>query len=389
MQEKKRAVAAGHVCIDITPIFPKGMREKAENILLPGKLIHVEGADIHTGGSVANTGTAMKLLGAQVRLAGKVGDDDFGKLIRENLKKWDADGDMIVSKEANTSYSVVLAIPGTDRIFIHDAGANDEFTSDDVKEELLEGVSLFHFGYPPIMKKMYENNGEELVKLFGRVKAAGAAVSLDMAAIDPASPAGAADWKRILERTLPLVDFFVPSVEELCFMLDRELYETWSRRAVGGDMTDAVTWEEVRGLGQRCLELGAKVVLIKCGAPGIYYCTKPREELERLCTDQGLSSEAWGGKEGFEESYEPEALLSGTGAGDTSIAAFLTAVLNGENLEMALKLAAAEGACCVAAYDALGGLKSIDEMKKKIQSGWRKQHLNPRLSRQSTKEEKA
>ena len=358
MQEKKRAVAAGHVCIDITPIFPKGMREKAENILLPGKLIHVEGADIHTGGSVANTGTAMKLLGAQVRLAGKVGDDDFGKLIRENLKKWDADGDMIVSKEANTSYSVVLAIPGTDRIFIHDAGANDEFTSDDVKEELLEGVSLFHFGYPPIMKKMYENNGKELVKLFGRVKAAGAAVSL-------------------------------PSVEELCFMLDRELYETWSRRAAGGDMTDAVTWEEVRRLGQRCLELGAKVVLIKCGAPGIYYCTKPREELERLCADLGLSPEAWGGKEGFEESYEPEALLSGTGAGDTSIAAFLTAVLNGENLEMALKLAAAEGACCVAAYDALGGLKSIDEMKKKIQSGWRKQHLNPRLSRQSTKEEKA
>ena len=39
----------------------------------------MEGADIHTGGSVANTGTAMKLLGADVRLAGMVGDDDFGK----------------------------------------------------------------------------------------------------------------------------------------------------------------------------------------------------------------------------------------------------------------------------------------------------------------------
>ena len=31
------------------------------------------------------------------------------------------------------------------------------------------------------------------------------------------------------------------------------------------------------------MELGAGVVLIKCGAPGIYYCTKSREELEELC----------------------------------------------------------------------------------------------------------
>ena len=99
MEKPKKAVAAGHVCLDITPIFPGGIRDKAENILLPGKLIHVEGADIHTGGSVANTGTAMKLLGADVRLAGMVGDDDFGKIVREKLKTWGADQDMIVSEK--------------------------------------------------------------------------------------------------------------------------------------------------------------------------------------------------------------------------------------------------------------------------------------------------
>ena len=68
---------------------------------------------------------------------------------------------MIVSEKANTSYSVVLAIPGMDRIFLHDPGANDEFVSEDVKEELLEGIALFHFGYPPIMKKMYEEEGAD------------------------------------------------------------------------------------------------------------------------------------------------------------------------------------------------------------------------------------
>ena len=33
-------------------------------------------------------------------------------------------------------------------------------------------------------------------------------------------------------------------------------------------------------------------------------------------------------------------------------------------------VAAAEGACCVTAYDALGGLRSIEEIKARIASGW-------------------
>ena len=64
--------------------------------------------------------------------------------------------------------------------------------------------------------------------------------------------------------------------------------------------------------------------------------------------------------------------MSGTGAGDTSIGAFLTATLDGYSLEEALRLATATGASCVEAYDALGGLKSFDELKRKIEAGWKK-----------------
>ena len=81
---------------------------------------------------------------------------------------------------------------------------------------------------------------------------------------------------------------------------------------------------------------------------------------------------AWANKEGFEKSFKPEAVISGTGAGDTSIAAFLVSMLDGEKFENSVKLAAATGACCVAAYDALGGLKSLSELKAKIASGWEK-----------------
>ena len=82
---KKKIICAGHICIDITPVFPRGTRcADLGELLVPGRLIHMDGADVHTGGSVANTGLAMKMLGADVRLLGKVGDDSFGAMIRDN-----------------------------------------------------------------------------------------------------------------------------------------------------------------------------------------------------------------------------------------------------------------------------------------------------------------
>ena len=77
-------------------------------------------------------------------------------------------------------------------------------------------------------------------------------------------------------------------------------------------------------------------------------------------------------REGFERSFMPERVLSGTGAGDTAIAAFLTAMTDGCGLDECVSFAAAAGACCVESYDALSGLKSFDEMRKKIAAGWKK-----------------
>lgn len=371
---KKKVIVAGHICLDITPVFPDTGAEHLEDVLSPGKLVEVKEADVHTGGCVANTGLAMKILGADVTLAGKIGRDAFGDMILHILGQYDAGEDMLRSDSLSTSYSVVVAVPGIDRIFLHNPGANNAFRSDDIPEEMTAGVSLFHFGYPPIMKAMYENGGAELVKLMGRMKAAGIATSMDMAAVDAASEAGKADWERILSRVLPFVDFFVPSVEELCFMLDRERFEEWQSRAKGGDITGSLDVDaDIRPLADRCMELGAKVLLIKCGAPGIYYRTADRETLGRIGGDLMPEPEKWADLEGFERSYVPERIASGTGAGDTSIAAFLTAVLEGCSPEECLRLATATGACCVAAYDALSGLRTFDELREKMRQGWKKQ----------------
>lgn len=366
---KKKSIAAGHICLDITPVFSaKKPHQKISDLLEPGKLIHMDHADVHTGGSVANTGLALKKLGADVRLMGKIGSDAFGNMIKDILRKYDADG-LIVDENSSTSYSVVLAVPGIDRIFLHNPGANDTFANADIPDAALENVVLFHFGYPPLMKKMYENNGAELVAVFARMKKKNIATSLDLAAVDPNSDAGQADWARILQAVLPYTDFFVPSFEELCFMLDRENYEAMAKK--GGDITAWIDIEsDVKPLAGKCLAMGCKVVLIKCGTKGMYYKTAGKDVIKHIGGGLDLDADLWSDKSGVQPCFKADDVLSGTGAGDTSIAAFLMAVMQEKTPKECAALAAAQGACAVTAYDALGGLKSLEELEAKINLGW-------------------
>lgn len=369
----KKVVVAGHICLDITPVFKNSEIHRIDELLAPGKLVNVSKPDVHIGGSVANTGLAMKFLGADVFLVGKVGNDTFGTMIRRELEEYDAAGGIQVQKEDSTSYSVILAIPGLDRIFLHNPGANDTFCAEDIPDVMLKEASLLHFGYPPLMRQMYAEEGEELIKLLKKAKDFGTATSLDMASVDPDGPAGSVNWKKILEKAIPCVDFFVPSAEELCYMLDEARFLEWQKRAGGKDITEILDIDrDIRPLADMCMSLGAKVLVIKCGAQGLYYRTAVRERLEGISPKIGLAAEAWADKEGFEKSYVPECVLSATGAGDTSIAAFLTAMLDGYGIEECMHLAAGTGASCVASYDALGGLVSLNELWEKINAGWKK-----------------
>ena len=349
-----KIVAAGHICLDITPVFPADKVGSPAELLVPGKLLRMNGVDVHTGGSVANTGLAMAFLGADVRLMGKVGDDDFGRMILDILRRHGGGLEgMKIDPNAVTSYSVVLALPGQDRLFLHAPGANDSFSVSDVNFDVVADADLFHFGYPPLMRRMYENGGAELEEMFRRVKEMGLATSLDMAAIDPASEAAKVDWHKLLQSLLPYVDFFLPSIEELCVMLGCPLSEA------------------PENLAEELLEMGAKVVVIKCGEKGLYYRTAT--DLSGVGIKANLNADDWENRQGFQPAFPPEKVCSATGAGDTCIAAFLTAMLEGRPLENSIQLAAATGASCVEVYDALSGLKSFAELEEKISRGWGKE----------------
>ena len=360
-----KIIAAGHICLDITPVFPTGYQYGSiGDLLAPGKLIRMDAASVHAGGSVANTGLALKVLGNEVTLLGKVGNDAFGSMVQSILAGYGAAG-LITDTNSSTSYSVVLAVPGMDRIFLHNPGANDTFVPADIPAEALEDAALFHFGYPPLMKRMYEHQGEELLALFVQMKESGIATSLDLAAVDPQSDAGRADWQAILSRVLPYVDFFVPSFEELCYMLNRPLYDALSQQ--GGDMTQhADILQAADQLAQKCLQMGCGAALIKCGLSGMVWRTGSRERLLQTGHQLRLNVDDWADRAGVQPCYRAEIVRSATGAGDVSIAAYLSALMNGETPADCAKLAAAEGAASVSSYDALGGILGLDELKKRI-----------------------
>ncbi len=371
----KKAIAAGHTCLDITPVIPD-LGLTAKELFAPGKLTGIGGVQIHTGGSCMNTGLAMKKLGADVTLMGKVGCDEFGDLVREIIRRHGGPGaadHMIRSEDSATSFTFITAIPGIDRSFLYFPGANDTFGPEDLSDEVLSGAAHFHFGYPSIMKRMYADDGEALAEMFRHVKSLGLSTSLDTAAIDPASDAGKADWMKIITRVLPYVDFFMPSMEELCYMMDPAHYAAWETRAAGKELAAVFDLDtDVKPLADRLFSSGAKAVLIKCGAPGLYFRTAGETVLSGIGSKLELDTKAWADRDHFTKSFVPSKVLSATGAGDTCIAAFLTALLQGYGPEDCTELAAATGASCVEAYDSLSGLRSFTELKEKIRAGWKR-----------------
>jgi len=368
------AVIAGHICLDVIPDLSTQAGAEFDKLFQPGRLVEVGPVLFSTGGPVANTGLAMQRLGMAVQLMGKVGDDLYGGAVRRLVSAVDphlADG-MIVDPTTKTSYTIVVNPPGIDRIFLHFAGANNTFRADDVGYDVVAQSRMFHFGYPPIMRSMFDNGGRELVEIFRRAKATGVTTSLDMSLPDANSPSGRADWRAILTATLPYVDVFQPSGEEILFMLHREWLE--QLRSAGGDILYQFTPSLLHEISDELLGLGCKMVVIKLGHRGIYLRTGGRAAILSMGRAQPSDPAAWADKERWAPAFKVHE-VGATGSGDSSISGFLSALLRGLSAEDTAIMATAVGACNVEAADALSGIRTWDETRSRIAAGWEKHEI--------------
>jgi sugar/nucleoside kinase (ribokinase family) len=357
-------VVAGHICLDIIPDWRIG----SIKTIIPGHILEMSGLKLSTGGAVANTGIALKKLGINTALLGKVGADAFGKVILEILKKEDKTlaENMIISGNEVSSYTIVLNPPDTDRIFLHYPGPNHSFTASDIPYEKIKSSRIFHFGYPPLMQKFYENDGKELVKMFQRIRKMKIITSLDMAMPDPESPAGRVDWFKFFKNVLPMVDIFMPSIDELLYMLNPEKFYKISEKK---ERFDIVLLNQLAG---QLIDYGTKVVAIKLGDQGLYLRTY---QTQKSNLSYIINHKDWDYRQLLSPCFATE-VKGTTGTGDATIAGFLAQLLEGGEPEKCITLATAVGACCVEAIDATDGIRPLPEIIKRVTSGWERLSLS-------------
>ncbi len=362
-------VVAGHICLDIIPDLPA-----TAATIEPGRLYNIGAAALSTGGAVSGTGLALHTLGVPTALMGKIGEDMFGQAVLGIIREFDArlaDG-MIVSPGETTSYSIVINPPDIDRTFLHCTGANDTFGPEDIRMDIVREAKIFHFGYPPLMKRFYAESPEAVAALLKPIHDLGITTSLDMAWPEPAAPAGKADWRAILEAALPYVDVFLPSAEETLLMLRRKRF--YELTAKGPDWPLHITADDLSDLSDDLIAMGARVVGLKTGERGFYLRTGTGfDSLGRAMPEV---DPAWHDREIWAPCYKPEEIVGTTGSGDSTIAGFLTALLNGEGPEQALNDANAVGAFSVESAYALGGLRPWEEVKARLATGWERAALS-------------
>lgn len=370
MDAKKSVIVSGVLCLDIIPGLNKLSSQDFYDLFRPGRVLMANGTNFSTGGAVANTGIALHKLGIRTRLLAKIGNDYFGQVLLNLLKDYSSEliSDISIDKNFPTPYTIIISPPGIDRIFIHCPGINDHFTSKDVSKESIGSASLFHFGYPPVMKQFYQDGGDNLEKIFEQAKSLNLTTSLDMSLPDPSSESGKIDWKSILKRVLPYVDIFAPSFEELIYFFRKDLF---NHLTVNGSLINQITPEILRSISDEIIQLGTGIVLIKLGSNGLFFRSNNISNLRRMGKAIPECLEDWANKELWSPCFMVD-VVGTTGSGDTTVAGFLSALLRGLTPEEAVTTAVAVGACSVEASDSISGLRSWDEIQTRIQGGWRR-----------------
>jgi len=371
-------VAAGHTCLDLIPAFTiEGKVDKMTDVLVPGKMINMGKCVVVGGGPVTNAGVSIRRLGVKTELIGKIGNDDFGKEIMNWYEEHEGHfkGIQMVDDES-TSYTIAICIPGIDRFYLHHCGANDTFGYDDMSFDLVERSKLMLFGYPPWMKKLYENTGDELTKILKKTRELGTTTALDLSIPDVSGYGDRFDWLATLKNWVPLSDIMVPSAEELFYFLYKDKFlEKKANLGPKEGVLDHMSVNEVSTLGKDLINMGTAIAMVKCGHRGLYVRTAGQERLKKLGAAGCFDLENWANRELWHPVYKEEKFVGALGSGDSAIAGFLAAFVWGHTIESCLRYANAAGSMNVTVPDGLTWNKGFDDLTKRIEAGWKTKDL--------------
>lgn len=135
MEKQLDVIALGELLIDFTM---NGQSEQGNKMF-----------EACPGGAPCNVLAMLNKLGRKTAFVGKVGDDQFGRLLRETLDSIQIDtSHLYIDKEINTTLAFVHTFPDGDRefSFYRQPGADMMLTEADIDESFFKQAKIFHFG---------------------------------------------------------------------------------------------------------------------------------------------------------------------------------------------------------------------------------------------------
>ena len=105
--------------------------------------------EANPGGAPCNVLAMLNRLGKKTAFIGKVGNDQFGLMLKATLEELGIDAEnLLLDDDVPTTLALVHTLEDGDRdfSFYRNPGADMMLTADEVKEEIIADTKIFHFG---------------------------------------------------------------------------------------------------------------------------------------------------------------------------------------------------------------------------------------------------
>ena len=135
METRYDVVALGELLIDFTE---NGLSGQGNPLL-----------EANPGGAPCNVLAMLNRLGKKTAFIGKVGNDQFGKMLKEVVEESGTDvSGLAMDEQVHTTLAFVHTFPDGDRefSFYRNPGADMMLTKEEVDPEIIKNARIFHFG---------------------------------------------------------------------------------------------------------------------------------------------------------------------------------------------------------------------------------------------------
>ena len=274
----------------------------------PGETISGDDLQVIPGGKGANQAVAAARLGSNVSMFGRVGKDNFGDFLLDNLRSNNVDSRLIQQDDASTGTAIIVVDANGQNSIVLSAGANGKVSSSDVE----------HASFPDfnLLLLQLEIPTPTVLSAARRAKENNVSVILN--------PAPA---KELPDELVSLVNFIIPNETELSLLTNQTVNDISS----------------IEKAARTLLERGAPKVIVTLGGNGALMVTKE-----------------------FAQHVPPFKVdvVDTTAAGDAFIGGFATALLQNKMLEDAVRYGCACGALATTKFGAQPSLPTKEEVER-------------------------